>query len=50
MKQVIKGDGSIVPFDRQKLVLSMRAAGASEATSRALAFSRTQRASVETGE
>jgi hypothetical protein len=37
MKQVIKGDGSVVPFDREKLVRSMRAAGASEATSEAIA-------------
>jgi hypothetical protein len=37
MKQVFKSDGSVVPFDREKLVQSVWAAGASEATSEEVA-------------
>jgi hypothetical protein len=37
MRRIVKVDGSVVPFDRTKLVRSMRAAGASEATSEEIA-------------
>ena len=33
MRRIVKVDGSVVPFDRTKLVRSMRAAGVDEATS-----------------